>query len=500
MMSNLSSSKQQPHKRGREHDYDFLEPASKHHCSRLEVSPPALIPVQQEEPTLLTPPPTTASHNNSSPRQAQTLSRAEPKLRHQPSRAWSAPTSLGRALDTRNRDQPSIKSHRQIPVQSGHQTAGPQSANTWFIHNWLGKLPQSRVVQEEVENSGIIPTTEEPPDSEASRDQMSQQATESTRAPDSAASEKLKTSSPMYRAALKMNGVVIDNFGTKMPRDIKDLVTKHIRKARTSPPLAEDVQDSARRKIQEVWDSPELTVADIITAPVFDFANPALAVGRDILWSPMPLPRTPDYPLITPKTDYHVGFQTTLRSNWTRAELSVADSPSIRPYSQPSRENLFPSFLLEVKSEATGGTLYGAEGQLATAGFHRVRSLMWLLDQIDSARTRSSCDAIVFSAAICQREVVAHVHYYNPEDETFYMSYIDHFYFAKGVQGCHDHVKNVVDWLLEVQQPIVRDALRALHPMTHVWKKARSASSVRDAGGSSIGSDDGSSVKKQRLV
>lgn len=224
----------------------------------------------------------------------------------------------------------------------------------------------------------------------------------------------------MYRGALKMNGVVIDNFGTDIPRDVEELVTKHIRKARASPPLE---TANIRRKIQEVWDSPEPTVSDIITAPLFDFADPALAVGRDVLWSPKPLPRSSDYPLVTPKTDYHVGFQPTVRSEWTRLELGVADNPKVRPYSQPTYENLFPSFLLEVKSEATGGTLYGAESQLATAGFHRVRSLTWLLDQIDSTRTRSSCDTIVFSAAVCQREVVAHVHYYNPENETFYVLY-----------------------------------------------------------------------------
>lgn len=43
-----------------------------------------------------------------------------------------------------------------------------------------------------------------------------------------------------------------------------------------------------------------------------------------------------------------------------------------------------------------------------------------------------------------------HVHYYNPEDKVFYMSYIDSFYFAKDVQGCRDHAKNVMDWLLEI--------------------------------------------------
>jgi hypothetical protein len=72
----------------------------------------------------------------------------------------------------------------------------------------------------------------------------------------------------MYRGALKMNGIIIDNFGTEIPRDVEALITKHIRKARTSPPLEDDKKASIRRKIQDVWDSPEPTVSDIITPPL----------------------------------------------------------------------------------------------------------------------------------------------------------------------------------------------------------------------------------------
>ncbi len=330
---------------------------------------------------------------------------------------------------------------------------------------------------------------------------MSLQDAESIQALGSAVSERLKTSSPLYRGALKMNGVVVDNFGTKIPHPVQELVTKHIRKERKSPRLGEDKQASIIRTIEEAWDTPEPTVSDIIAPPLFPITDPGLAQGRDILWSPKPLPQSSDYPLVTPKTDRHFGFQPTLKSNWTREELTAADHAKVRPYSQPTRENLFPSFLVEVKSEATGGTLYAAEGQLATAGFHRVSSLMWILDQIEPNRTWSSCDALVFSVAVSQREAIAHVHYYNPENDTFYMSYIDSFYFAKDVdlQGCRDHIKNVVEWLLEIQQPAVRDALKALRPIAKAWKKARSASAVTDAADSSFGSDSSRSNKNQRL-
>ncbi|MCJ1429488.1 hypothetical protein MMC29_007402 [Sticta canariensis] len=504
-----------PRKRQREHDPESPEPASKHpkhHRSRLEASPPAPPPIQQatqqEEPSLPTPAPTAVSpkHIDPSSQRPQTSSKAEAeaRTRKEPSCAKSEPKRSKRALDDSDRDQSATKRRRQSPAASEPQAAEPRAAEsrgTWFLNHWLENTPQSRLAQEKVEGGGIIPTIEGLAGSDVGGDLMSLQDAESTQAPRSVVSERLKTSSPMYRGTLKMNGIVIDNFGIEIPRDVEELVTKHIRKARKSPPLDEDKKASIRRKIQEVWDSPEPTVSEIIAAPLFDLARPNLAPGRDILWSPKPLPRGTDYPLVTPKTDRHLGFQTTLKSTWTRAELAAADHPKVRPYSQPTRENLFPSFLFEAKSEATGGTLYGAEGQLATAGCHRVRSLIWILDQIDRDRTRSTCDAIVFSVAICQREAVAHVHYFNPEDETFYMSYIDSFYFAKDIQSCHDYVENVIDWLLEIQQPIVKDALNALHPITQLWKKGRSSSAVAEPVDSSIGSEkSGRSAKSQRLV
>jgi len=324
-------------------------------------------------------------------------------------------------------------------------------------------------------------------------------------APDSVASvqsERLNTSSPLYRGTLKMNGVVIDNFGTKIPREVQELVTTHIRKERKSPPLGTDEKARVIERIEGIWNDAELTVSSILETSLFPLRVSGIKEGGDTIWSIKPLPRNSDYPygLSTPKTDRHFGFRTSLHSDWTYEELAAADHSKVRPYSQPTRENLFPSFLIEVKSEVTNGTLYGAEGQLAAAGAHRVSSLIWILDQIDPSRTRSSSDALAFSAAVSQRQVVAHVHYYNPEDEKFYMSYIDSFYFVKDAQGCRNHMKNVVEWLLEIQQPIVRDALKRLHPITKWWKRGRPASVIIDAAESSFTSEDERSSKNQRIL
>ena len=203
------------------------------------------------------------------------------------------------------------------------------------------------------------------------------------------------------------------------------------------------------------------------------------------------------YALPAPKPDRHYGFRTSETSNWTVQELSVADLPQVRPYSQPTRENLFPSRLIELKSEASGGTLYAGEGQTALDGAHRVRSQLWLLDQIDPTATRSCIDAIVFSPVVSQRETVTHVHYYNPEDGNIYMSYVDDFSFRKDPQGCRNHNKNLSEWLVKVQQPIIRDMLRRVHPVMKSWKKGRPISAVVDAN-ESFGSEDGRLAKSQK--
>lgn len=394
------------------------------------------------------------------------------------------------------------------PLKRAVEDPDPNCAPTWFLDKWLQDIYPSTLAQERGENSGIIATIEGPhfppilvSDLQAASDQMSQQEGE-TPAPSSMASthtERLNTSSPLFRATLKMNGIVMDNLGTKIPREVQGLVDKHIRKERSSPRLGEDEKLRIIEQIGKIWDKAKLSVSDIIKTSLFPLDAPGIAEGRETPWSTKPLPRNSDYPyaLPAPKTDCHFGFPLSQDSDWSDQELSVADHPKARPYTQPTRENLFPSFLVEIISEATNGTLYAAEGQAAVSGAHRVSSLIWLLDQVDPSRTRSSADALAFSAVVSQREAVAHVHYYNPEDKMFYMSYIDAFPFLKDPQGCRDHHKNVAEWLLQIQQPIVKEVLRTLYPLQKLWKKGRSASTIAD-GTESLASEEGRSSKSQR--
>jgi hypothetical protein len=150
-----------------------------------------------------------------------------------------------------------------------------------------------------------------------------------------------------------MNNVIIDNFGDMISPDVQQLVITYIRKDRKSPKLDDDQKTALKQRIGDVWDSSEPMVSDIITAPLFPIKHPDIAEGRDTLWSTQPLPRNPAYTYALPasKNDRHFRFHPTRKSNWTAQQLSVADSPKVRPYSQPTPVNMFPYFFIELKSK-----------------------------------------------------------------------------------------------------------------------------------------------------
>ena len=293
----------------------------------------------------------------------------------------------------------------------------------------------------------------------------------------------------------------MDQAGLHIPGELQNLIDKHIRKPRTSPRLDDQDQAKIKKRVIEVWHKAETAVSAIIQSPLFDLDYPTLTEGGNTIWTKQPLPSNPkaSLPILTPKPDKHFGFPAALDSKWSDEELGVAEYPVARPYTQPSRENMFPCLISELKSEATKANFYAAEAQAAGAGAHRVASLLWLLDVVKPDREPASTGARAFSSVLSQREAVAYVHFYNPTDKSFYMSFLDAFYFVKDkdAQNCRDHHKNVVEWMIEIMQPIVRDLLTEAHPISKMWKKGRSASAM-DAT-ESFASDDGHSKKSQRI-
>lgn len=63
-------------------------------------------------------------------------------------------------------------------------------------------------------------------------DRMSLQDAESAQISGSTFSEKLKTSVFLYRALLKINDIIVNNFETEIPEEVEKLINKYIRKTR----------------------------------------------------------------------------------------------------------------------------------------------------------------------------------------------------------------------------------------------------------------------------
>ena len=108
----------------------------------------------------------------------------------------------------------------------------------------------------------------------------------------SVASLGLNTSSRLLPAIVKMNGIVMGSLGTKIPREVKELVNKYICKQRSSPRLGGG--DEKLRIIEQTgknWDKAESIVSDVIKTPLFYLNASRIAEGRDALWSIEALPR-----------------------------------------------------------------------------------------------------------------------------------------------------------------------------------------------------------------
>ncbi len=169
---------------------------------------------------------------------------------------------------------------------------------TWFLDDWLRDTRSSPSTAEKLEETGIIPTIEGSSSprvlllgSPVASDQMSQQDGETPTSSSLASgrSERLNTSSPLFRGTLKMNGIVVDNSGTKIPREVQELLDKHIRKERLSPRLGEDEETRTIEEMQKVWNNGEAMVSDIVKATLFPLDAPGIQEGRGTPCSTKPI-------------------------------------------------------------------------------------------------------------------------------------------------------------------------------------------------------------------
>ena len=290
---------------------------------------------------------------------------------------------------------------------------------------------------------------------------------------------RVKSISSKYRAVLEGNDVVIDARGNKISPTIRQFLDQEILKTRTSPPLSYEAVESTMTSMIDWGNSTENAVNGFINSHMFPVQRQGISVGGNSQWPTAALPFDPEYGLAlsAPKPDYHVGYTPGIRSGFSKSQSHVIYHPYATPYTKPGTGNVLPFLTVELKSEATGGTLYQAENQAAKNGTYSLKAIDWLLDEANASQTKTQLDTIAFSMAGTGRFVVLSVHWYSPEDRIYYMSYVKGFQTTEPehIQACHSTVKNIVDWAVGTRHKTLKEVLQTLFPLSHQWSEKRTA-------------------------
>ena len=309
------------------------------------------------------------------------------------------------------------------------------------------------------------------------------------------------TSHPLYRGTLYNNHITLDYSGRQMPEELRTFARTQILKQRESPQLDDETVSKVIDTVEELADSTEGPTAKLIRTDMFPFECPGIAEGGNSPWSTVALPNNPEYQydVSAPKPDTHLGYPTNQRSGWSYAQSNVITHPVARPYAQPARGNTFPFLMVEMKSEAAGGTIYVAENQAAGSGSHSVNALLWLLREAGTYDSSSLTDTIAFTITMSHREAIFYLHWYSEADRRHYMSFLDSYSSVtpKDIRACNNTVKNIIGYGLGARRTATGTALEALFPFPQHWKQARPPSTAQSTPVTSF-TEEARPKKKQR--
>ena len=395
----------------------------------------------------------------------------------------------------------------------GNKNCRPQLPNDSSVDAWISAVFSSdpRPISPPSDRPSSCPATvdiskdKRTPPSLATIKQMSQQPSQYGGNVGSGSgtsqSGRPGTSHPLYRGTLYNNYITLDYSGRQMPEDLRTFASTQILKQRGSPQLGDEVVSKVIDMAEELADSTEGPTGKLIRTDMFPFERPGIAEGGDSAWSTVALPNNPEYQydVSAPKPDTHFGYPTNQRSCWSYAQSNVITHLVARPYAQPARGNTFPFLMVEMKSEAAGGTIYVAENQAAGSGSHSVNALLWLLKEAGTYDSSSLTDTIAFTITMSHREAIFYLHWYSEADRRYYMSFLESYssVTAKDIRACNNTVKNIIDYGLGARRTAIGTALEALFSFPQHWKQARTPSTAPSTPASSL-AEEARPNKKRR--
>ena len=289
----------------------------------------------------------------------------------------------------------------------------------------------------------------------------------------SAQSSRPLTSSAIYRSILWNNGVRIDQTGKQIPKELRTFIDGTILKKRRMELSPKEIAATIDTAVG-IADSAEGKVHDLIGTAMFPVKRNDVGRGGNTPWSTDALPRIAHYSnsLATPRPDVHIGYPTDMQTRWSYKENAVVDHWAATPRTRPTRGNCFPFLVLELKSEAAGGTLWHAENQAAGSGAHCVNSMRWLFREAYPSKTSSILDTVAFTIVATHREAVYHIHFHSDEDAINYMSRIGTFSTLddEDIQRSNDITENILEYGLGYRQEKIRGVLGDMEPCLERWK------------------------------
>ena len=323
--------------------------------------------------------------------------------------------------------------------------------------------------------------------------QMSQQNGETGPGSVTSRGEMPGTSHPLYRTSLFYNNITLDYSGRRIPKELRKHVNTQILKQPESHELDDDSISKVIKVAEELAESAEAPTLKLLRTAMFPLEHDGIGEGGSTQWNILALPNDPEYAhnLSAPKPDVYLGYSCGQRSGWTKAQENVINHVVARPYTQPARGNTFPFFMIEMKSEPAGGTLYVAENQAAGSGSHSVNALLWLHKEAGLADNLSVIDTVAFSAVVSHRQAIFYMHWYSEDDSRFCMSYLKSYSTMEpqDVRACNGIVTNIIKDALGPRRKRIGDILEALSSPPEHWKRGRPAGTSRSASRTSFTED-----------
>ena len=130
-------------------------------------------------------------------------------------------------------------------------------------------------------------------------------------------------------------------------------------------------------------------------------------------------------------------------SGFTAAQVSVVYHEHAISYTRPTTGNILPFLVFEIKSEATGGTIFHAENQIVGSGTYTVRAVQWLCEQAEIEF--DLVDSATFSVVYNARIVILYINWFSKQKQRYCLSKVRLFETMVGqhIQECHNIMKNI---------------------------------------------------------